>query len=95
MADSTKEEENLHGKVRKLFQKLTETLHLPRKLAHKERNKNIYSTHTKTNKYSSLPASGLSDVVLHIHTTAEVLRNGFVAIMTNFKSIKYFFYYRY
>lgn len=87
MADSTKEEEKLHRKVRKLFQKWEK----------KEEKKHVSATQTSTgtqtstyidtkeNKHNHL-ASGLRETVLHLCTATPVVRNGFELVMKNFKS---------
>lgn len=86
MADSTKEEEKLHRKVRKLFQKWEKKRRKKTCICHTNfhRHTNIYID-TKENKHNHL-ASGLRETVLHLCTATPVVRNGFELVMKNFKS---------
>lgn len=86
MADSTKEEEKLHRKVRKLFQKWEKKEEKKTCICHANfhRHTNIYID-TKENKHNHL-ASGLRETVLHLCTATPVVRNGFELVMKNFKS---------
>lgn len=86
MADSTKEEEKLHRKVRKLFQKWEKKEEKKTCICHANFHwhTNIYID-TKENKHNHL-ASGLRETVLHLCTATPVVRNGFELVMKNFKS---------